>query len=622
MSRYHSIRIDSVHYCELEAVLAERRKRRSSIFDRNGEPEDPAQARLKLLCRTLREDPVRRGQLVQFLKMPYMLREACQADIARTIAVTPNLRYVDLPEGLFADEPGCMTLRLEVQARCLDLRKMTYMRGAENSLQALATGRVWTKLEVLELIRIDMEPSMLRQVLGCLSNLRALKISETESITDETLIWSDTLPPFPPLEEFILTKVPNITAEGLKEWLILPEARQSLRVLTLNSTGVKVWDLPELVGYTPNLKHLSISDSVATTLQTAAGPQNIRLLNCTNLESLHYEITAAPSAPKFSGATASYYQYLANSLLSGGLPNLRALYVRDPHFPDLLLGLPPPAPAYAEGRVARPASSGSAFPSYQSNNRGSLGLPLPPAPSGGHGSGHRPHGSLSTINGLSGSSSTNKLPTSRINHRFSSNNPFASLAAQQQQQQQQQQQRRRQEELIRGLPLPPFAPSATGTVPAFINLPSKLEVFTKGDDDQLGWSFVQVGYGDYWGGGGRHAGDAYTLGAASRSERPLSSYGLGADVLGGNISGWSSGAGARRSVLVAGGGAGGGFTAVADTGAVRKRTEGGFLSPIQSPVGPLSPRKGSFSGSGDEDSWPRPKSSSGEKKRERMDLWR
>ncbi|KAK4241279.1 hypothetical protein C8A03DRAFT_41334 [Achaetomium macrosporum] len=583
---YHSIRIDSVHYCDLEAILAERRKRRS-FFDRNGQPEDPAQARLKLLCRTLREDPVRRGRLVQFLKMPYMLRESCQADLARTIAVTPNLRYVDLPEGLFTDEPSFLTLRLEVQARCLELRKMTYMGGSENSLQALATGRVWTQLEVLELIRIEMEPTMLRQVLGYLGNLRALKASQTASFSDETLAWNEMMPPFPPLEEFILTDVPNVTCEGLKAWLMLPEARQSLRVLTLNGTGVRAWALQELLTYVPGLKHLSIIDSVSATMPAAAGSHNIPPLSSTSLESLHFEITAAPSTPKYSNVTASYYNYLAGSLLSGGLPNLRAVYVRDPNFPDLLLDLPPPAPAFAEGRLARPASSGSASPFSSSPNKLSPGFPggggslLPPsAPFAGGGLGHRPQGSLSSLNGtfspasgLGVNSNTNPNP----NPRFSSNNPFASLASTQQQ---------------------------PGN---FLNLPAKLEVFTKGNDDAVGWSSLQLG--------GRH-GSGGRGGGAGSGERPLSSYGLGADVLGGSAAGWSSGAGARRSVLVGGAGAGGGFLALpSEVSGSRGGLRGRNNSSVS--VGGF----GSGSGAG-EDEWPRPKSSAGEKKRERLDLWR
>jgi hypothetical protein len=580
--RYHSIRIDSVHYCDLEAVLSERRKRRS-FFDRNGQPEDPAHARLKLLCRTLREDPVRRGRLVQFLKMPYMLRESCQADLARTIAVTPNLRYVDLPEGLFTDDPSFVTLRLEVQARCLELRKMSYMGGSERSLQALATGRVWTQLEVLELIRIEMEPTMLRQVLAYLGNLRALKVSQTASFSDETLAWNEMMPPFPPLEEFILTDVPNVTSEGLKAWLILPEARHSLRVLTLNGTGVRPWTLQELLAYVPGLKHLSIIDSVSATMPAAAGSHNIPPLSSTSLESLHFEITAAPSTPKYSNVTASYYNYLAGSLLSGGLPNLRAVYVRDTNFPDLLLGLPPPAPAFAEGRLARPSSSGSASPFSSPPNNSSPGytggggpLSPPSAPFAG-GLGHRPQGSLSSLNGAFSPGSglgVNSHTNPSANPRFSSNNPFASLAS----------------------------PTAAQQQGNFLNLPAKLEVFTKGDDDALGWSSLQLGGRPS--GGGRGAGSG---------ERPLSSYGLGADVLGGSAAGWSSGAGARRSVLVGGAGAGGGFLAVPSEGSVPRGVARGRNN--------SSVSVGGFS-SGGEDEWPRPKSSAGETKRERLDLWR
>lgn len=552
---------------------------------------------------------MRRGRLVQFLKMPYMLRESCQADLARTIAVTPNLHYVDLPEGLFTDEPAFLTLRLEVQARCLELRKMTYMGGSENSLQALATGRVWTKLEVLELIRIDMEPSMIRHALGCLGNLRALKISQTASFTDETLAWNEMLPPFPPVEEFILTDTPNVTSEGLTAWLVLPEARQALRVLTLNGTGVRAWALQDLMPYAPALKHLSLIDSVSATMPAAAGSHHIPPLSSTSLESLHFEITAAPSVPKYSSVTASYYNYLAGSLLAGGLPNLHAVYVRDPNFPDLLLGLPPPAPSFAEGRVARPASSGSSSPfSFSSSPQrpsqaGGFPSPLlpPSAPfsgggGGGGGGGHRPQGSLSSLNGAFSPASGLGVSTNpNANPRFSSNNPFAAAAA---------------------------------TGGGFMNLPAKLEVFTKGDDDQLGWAFVQVG-----GGGAGHNGAGRGSG-----ERPLSSYGLGADVMGGSTAGWSSGAGARRSVLVSGTGVGGGFLAVPDGNAGNgggqrrgSRAAGGAAGSYGSyggsfggagGAGLLAPGGGSGGGSGGEDEWPRPKSSAGETKRERMDLWR
>ncbi|KAK5656336.1 hypothetical protein OQA88_4716 [Cercophora sp. LCS_1] len=521
---YHSIRIDAVHYCEREGILSEKRKRRS-FFDRNGESEDTAKARLKLLCRTLREDPVRLGRLVQFLKMPYMLRESSQVDLARTIAVCPNLRYIDLPEGLFTDDASFVTLRLEVQARCLELRKMTYMGGSERSLQALATGTVWTKLEVLELIRINVDPALLRQVLGSLGYLRALKITDTAFVNDQTLAWNDMLPPFPPLEELILTDVPNVTVEGFKAWLAMPTARDTLKVLTLNKTGVYVWGLHEVVASAPGLKHVSIMNSVANAL-----PQGVPHLSSTSLQALHYEIVAGPTSPKYSDTTSSYYNYLASSLLSGGLPNLSAVYVRDPNFPDTLLGLPPPAPSFAEGGFARPASSGS-------------NLPFPRQSVGGG----FPQG-FQQPNPFAGQ-----------NPRFSSNNPFAPMV---------------------GLP------------GGIANLPAKLEVFTKGEDE-IGWSFHKV-----------NSNGALTRNLRTKSDRPLSSYGLGADVLGGSASGWSSGAGARRSVLV--GGAAGGFLAV----------------PAEPSTGSKGRNAGGFGASAGEEEWPRPMSSAGEKRKEKLDLWR
>lgn len=69
------------------------------------------------------------------------------------------------------------------------------------------------------------------------------------------------------------------------------------------------------------------------------------------------------------------------------------------------------------------------------------------------------------------------------------------------------------------------------------NLPPLLEVFTKASND-MQWSFMPM--------------PVVKRRKESTSSRPLSSYGLGADVLGGSKMGWSHGTGARRSVLVSG----------------------------------------------------------------------
>ncbi|KAJ4307305.1 hypothetical protein N0V88_000688 [Collariella sp. IMI 366227] len=396
---YFSIRVESIHYCDFEEVLIKRRK--WFFFDRNGQSKDPAQVRLKLLCRTLRESPNCRGQLVQFLKMPYMLRETCPIDVVRTIAVTPNLRYVDLPKGMFTNKASFMTLRAEIQARCRELRKITYMGGSGTSLQVIMTGRMLSKLEVLELIQIDMDPAMLRQVLGYLSSLRALKISQAASFSDVTLAWNDMMAPFPPLEEFTLIDVPNVTAQGLKSWMLMPEVRQALRALTLNRTGVQVWTLQELLKYLPRLKQMSIIERVANSMTTHIPP-----LSSDSLQSLHFEITAAPSLPSYSGVTASYYKYLSESLLLGGLRKIRKVYVRDP-FQNLLLGLPPPALAFAEGYVTNTLT----YNGFTSG--GSAVLPG------------------SSLNGSSTFNSGRCVATGNANQiknaKFSSNNPLCTL---------------------------------------------------------------------------------------------------------------------------------------------------------------------------------------------------
>ncbi|KAI0891598.1 hypothetical protein F4806DRAFT_482483 [Annulohypoxylon nitens] len=353
---YHSIRIDSVHYCEREIDLSEKRKRRSR-FDRNGLPEDTASARLQLLCRSLREDPTRLGSLVQYFKTPYMLRESSTSTLARTIAVLPNLRYVDLPEGLFSDDPAYHTLKLEVQARCPDLRKMTYVGGSERSLEALSRGNIWSKLEVLELTRINMDPAMLRHVLAMLRNLRALKVSDCRILDDDVFKYNDTLPAFPALEEMILIDTPRLTSDGLVAYLSRDETQRQLRVLSLSNTGVQASTLYDILAHAPNLTTLSIIDQVDSPFPSHSGP--LPPLTNWSLQTLRFEITASSAVTSYASITSGYYNYLASSLFAGGLPRLSAVYVRDQDFPDTLLGLPPPMPGFAGGQQ-RPSSSSSA----------------------------------------------------------------------------------------------------------------------------------------------------------------------------------------------------------------------------------------------------------------------
>lgn len=278
--------------------------------------------RLRLLCRTLRQDETGLSQKVRFIKAPYMTRETSKADLARMVAVTPYLRYVDLPEGVFTDDTSCHTLKQELQGRCPDLRKMTYMGGAERSLELLTRG-LWRNLEVLELSRLNMDPTILRNALGSLPHLRALKVSDMKTFDDQLFRHNDYLPPWPALDELIISNVPNITADGLVAYLFRSDTQEALRSLSFTATGVHPSSLQQILSLAPQLAFLSIIEGV-----TSSFPAGVPPLTSTSLSTLHYEITSGASAGTYSNTTASYYAYLTSSLISNGLPALRKLYVR------------------------------------------------------------------------------------------------------------------------------------------------------------------------------------------------------------------------------------------------------------------------------------------------------
>ncbi|KAF5870929.1 putative f-box domain protein [Botrytis fragariae] len=372
---YHSVRIDAVHFCELEEILSEKRKHKGR-FNRNAEPEETPNVRLQLLCRTIRDNRML-GELVEFLKTPYMTRGACKADLARSVAVCPNMRYLDLPEGIFSDDPSCHTLKLEIQARCPDLRKMTYMTGSERSLEQLAGGKIWKKLEVLEFTRLDMDPTIIRRALGSLTGLRALKVTDTKTFNDEVFQHSDYLPPFPAFTELVFENTPNVTAIGLEAYLFRSDTQEKLTNLSLTETGIHPSTLHKITDNAPRLTFLSIVESVHASFTAL---HNIPPLSSMSLQTLHYEITSASSAITFKSVVQSHYSYLTTSLISNRLPALRALYVRDSEFPESLIGLAPPAPAYASDPdnfvPPNPFDRSSNAPSAMFNNRFSSNNPF------------------------------------------------------------------------------------------------------------------------------------------------------------------------------------------------------------------------------------------------------
>ncbi|KAI9852009.1 MAG: hypothetical protein M1838_002132 [Thelocarpon superellum] len=337
-NRYHSVRIDAVHYCHRETELSEKRKRRS-FFDRNGDPKDVPQERLQLLSRTVRGRETL-AVLVQYLKMPYMTRETNKADLARTVSVLPNLKYVDLPEGFFSDDPSCLTLKHELHARCPELRKMKYAGGSEASFTTLASGQYWQMLETVELANLNVEMTALLGALGALPLLHDLKITDMPWLDDEVFRGTRSLPPFPPLQRLSLENTPSVTAVGLGAYLSRPESRETLSFLSLITTGVQPSTLHEITSRAPHLSHLAITETVSRSFPLEPIPP----LASSSLETLYYEITSASDGSvRGSQPTTSYYDYLTRSLHAAALPHLRSLYVRDATFPESLICPPPPS---------------------------------------------------------------------------------------------------------------------------------------------------------------------------------------------------------------------------------------------------------------------------------------
>lgn len=291
-------------------------------MSRNADPEDPSRTRLRLLCRTLRNDKAGVALRVQYLKIPYMTRETSKSDLARTISILPNLRYVDLPGGVFKDEASCENLKLEIQARCPELRKMSYLRGAERSLERLIDGNIWRSLEVLELSKLNCDSALLRHALACLPRLRALKVSDINTFNDKVLSQNEVLPPVPALAELILESTPFLTADGLISYLSHQHAQKNLKSLSLTVTGILPAALQSILALATNLEHLSITESMSSAL-----PTGLPLLKSYSLRTFHFEITAATTTAKFTDSTVSHYNYLRSSVMFNGLPNLNELYV-------------------------------------------------------------------------------------------------------------------------------------------------------------------------------------------------------------------------------------------------------------------------------------------------------
>lgn len=323
-----------MHYCELEEIYADQRRRKS----RNGDEIDAPTLRLQQLGQSVRGNQYL-GQRVRLIKLPYMTREACKADLARTISGCPNLEYIDLPDGFYSGDQSCQLLRQELQARCPHIRKMKYTEGGEMALESLLQG-YWQELISLELHKINVEPSILRQVFGMLPRLKELTITGAQWLNDSTFHDAPGIPPFPALETIKLDKCNAVTANGLAHFLHNPMCSARLRTLVLKGcAGFPVASLHVVLKAAVNLKTLEYTATVSVSLPLDPIPP----MTSYTLHKLNFEVISGSTNQVYSPCS-SYYQYLANSLTSNSLPALREVWVRDPDFPEILTLVPPVRP--------------------------------------------------------------------------------------------------------------------------------------------------------------------------------------------------------------------------------------------------------------------------------------
>ena len=316
-----------------------------------------------LLARTLRENEAIAHQ-VQYLKIPYMTRESFQADLARTVSLLPNLRYVDLPDGCFNGDLSSSTLKLELQSRCPNIQKMRYASGAEGSFQMLTQARQWPGLEALDLLHLAVESSNLVRVLASFVALREVRLIGLSMLNDAVFRPVATVGSFlgktitsskcfPPLAKLSIQDTPNVSAEGLVTYLSQTEAHKTLSSLVLINTEISLSKTHQILATAPHLTDLFVSQRVSHAL-----PPSTPSLASLSLRSFHYEVFSPGSSPQpIMSSSDSYYAYLSTSVLSGSMPSLCHLYALSPRLPLLLLPPERSVPAFDQSTVESTQSS-------------------------------------------------------------------------------------------------------------------------------------------------------------------------------------------------------------------------------------------------------------------------
>ena len=291
--------------------------------------------------RTVRANPWLASQ-VHYLKLPRMAKQGAVADLARIVSVLPNLRYVDLPDGVYRDQASCMTLKNELYMRCPEIRSMTYQAGAEGSFLDLGLSNRWSNLKILNLEGVALEPAQLVSATTSLLALQEMKLDNLP-LLDDTLFTGDFAGlRLPPVHQLKLCSITGITTQALQTYLQRHDTREVLSQLNLIDTSIPLAELHVLLAAAPHLATLVVSTSVSRPLLV----HNLPPLASRSLQTLDFGVVDMESMQHTAQSPSqSFYRYICSSITSGHFSYLKALYALSADVPTFLM--PPPRAPFA-----------------------------------------------------------------------------------------------------------------------------------------------------------------------------------------------------------------------------------------------------------------------------------
>ncbi|KAI5799256.1 hypothetical protein DFH27DRAFT_88853 [Peziza echinospora] len=362
---YKNVRLEQVHYCDLEEELWRRRNRRSFFSNGNTDSNEPVKTRMRLLYRSIQENEAI-AKTVEFVKAPFWVREGCKQELTLLVSLLPNLRYVDLPQAVFTADHSCPLLST-MKSRSWNIRVMGWRSGAETSFINSVHDQPWRKLEIISLASMKIDDLQLQSVLHTLPNLHTIKLEQMTYLTDALFDTEQSIG-FPLVKTLTIEECPNLTCAGLTRYLTVQRdmGHPTLESLTLTNTGFLPDQLNTLLALAPVLRVLSISAAVSRPCMPVA---QIKHLTSSSLEEITYDITNSDSIKGLTLGAPSYYTYLADSLCGGMLPRLRKMHVNEARFAQKLKG------TYTANTAHMPASYNGSI--YSSSPSSPPPMPMP-----------------------------------------------------------------------------------------------------------------------------------------------------------------------------------------------------------------------------------------------------